>query len=242
MDRERISNKFCLKQLPFYSDLLCEQSCNVDCFKHESIIESDLYEKRRLRLIIDELSRANEDLIRERTLVEIKTRTRFDSFFHQIGQMQKERENAQKSWTKSMYLKDCEIEDLKDAIAKSGRAYLNELNDLKESEAKRAFIERLEVSKARKTAKRLEKEKEIILYPNPTTDVVYFKENEDFVHHDYVLYNSLGVNFINNVRMRFWYKSKLSSFSLITFGFGIYWGQIISKKVERKMLMKFTVG
>jgi len=128
MDRERISNKFCLKQLPFYSDLLCEQSCNVDCFKHESIIESDLYEKRRLRLIIDELSRANEDLIRERTLVEIKTRTRFDSFFHQIGQMQKERENAQKSWTKSIYLKDCEIED------------------------------RLEVSKARKTAKRLEKE------------------------------------------------------------------------------------
>jgi len=158
MDRERISNKFCLKQLPFYSDLLCEQSCNVDCFKHESIIESDLYEKRRLRLIIDELSRANEDLIRERTLVEIKTRTRFDSFFHQIGQMQKERENAQKSWTKSIYLKDCEIEDLKDAIAKSGRAYLNELNDLKESEAKRAFIERLEVSKAKKTAKRLEKE------------------------------------------------------------------------------------
>jgi hypothetical protein len=37
-----------------------------------------------------------------------------------------------------------------------------------------------------------EKEKEIILYPNPTTDVVYFKENEDFVHHDFVLYNSVG--------------------------------------------------
>ena len=35
-------------------------------------------------------------------------------------------------------------------------------------------------------------EKEITLYPNPTSDVVYFMENKEFVNYDFILYNSLG--------------------------------------------------
>lgn len=35
-------------------------------------------------------------------------------------------------------------------------------------------------------------EKEITLYPNPTSDVVYFMENKEFVSYDFILYNSLG--------------------------------------------------
>ncbi len=40
----------------------------------------------------------------------------------------------------------------------------------------------------------------------------------------------------------FLYKSKLSSFSLITFGFAIFWHQNIGEKVVHKMLMKLTPG
>jgi len=40
----------------------------------------------------------------------------------------------------------------------------------------------------------------------------------------------------------FLYKSKLSSFSLITFGFGIFGAKILYKKCACKMLMKLTPG
>jgi hypothetical protein len=51
-----------------------------------------------------------------------------------------------------------------------------------------------------------------------------------------------GVNFINILRSCFMYKSELSSFSLVMFGFEIFWRQNIGKKVTRKMLMKLTPG
>jgi len=38
------------------------------------------------------------------------------------------------------------------------------------------------------------------------------------------------------------YKSELSSFSLVTFGFVIFWRQNIGEKVAHKMLMKSTPG
>jgi len=49
-----------------------------------------------------------------------------------------------------------------------------------------------------------------------------------------------GGKFINILHKRFSYQSKLSSFSLIMFGFEILWCQNIGKKVARKMLMKLT--
>jgi hypothetical protein len=51
-----------------------------------------------------------------------------------------------------------------------------------------------------------------------------------------------GVNFINIFWDRFLYESELSSVSLITFGFEIFWCQNIGKKVPSKMLMKLTHG
>jgi len=51
-----------------------------------------------------------------------------------------------------------------------------------------------------------------------------------------------GVNFINTLCAHFSYKSKVSSFSLIMFGFAIFWHQNIGKKVPCKMLMKLTPG
>jgi len=49
-----------------------------------------------------------------------------------------------------------------------------------------------------------------------------------------------GVNFINIFCAHSLYESELSSFSLITFGFAIFWCQNIGKKVARKMLIKLT--
>jgi len=49
-----------------------------------------------------------------------------------------------------------------------------------------------------------------------------------------------GVNFNNILWTRFLHKSELSSFSLITFGFVIFWCQNIGKKVTHKMLKKLT--
>jgi len=48
------------------------------------------------------------------------------------------------------------------------------------------------------------------------------------------------VNFINLLRTHFLYESKLSSFSLITFGFAIFWHQTFGEKVAPKMLMQLT--
>jgi len=48
------------------------------------------------------------------------------------------------------------------------------------------------------------------------------------------------VYFINILRAHFSYESKLSSFSLITFGFAIFWCQNIGEKVVHKLLMKLT--
>ncbi len=52
----------------------------------------------------------------------------------------------------------------------------------------------------------------------------------------------LAVNFINILCAHFLHESQLSSFSLITFGFAIFWHQNISKKFARKMLMKLTLA
>jgi len=50
-------------------------------------------------------------------------------------------------------------------------------------------------------------------------------------------------DFINILRPRFFlYKRKLSSFSLITVGFAIFWRQNIGEKGARKILMKLTLG
>ncbi len=49
-----------------------------------------------------------------------------------------------------------------------------------------------------------------------------------------------GVNFINILRASFSYQSKLSSFSLITFGLAIFWHQNIGEKFASKMLVKLT--
>jgi len=46
------------------------------------------------------------------------------------------------------------------------------------------------------------------------------------------------VNFINILRSRFLYKSKLSSFFLITFGFAIFWRQNIGEKVACKKFLE----
>jgi len=51
---------------------------------------------------------------------------------------------------------------------------------------------------------------------------------------------SPGVNVINILGRRFSNESKLSSFSLITFGFAIFWRQNIGKKCANKMLMKLA--
>jgi len=48
------------------------------------------------------------------------------------------------------------------------------------------------------------------------------------------------VNSINILCTYFSYESKLNSFSLITFSFATFWRLNISKKVMRKMLVKFT--
>jgi len=51
-----------------------------------------------------------------------------------------------------------------------------------------------------------------------------------------------GVNFINILRAYFLYESKLSSFSLVTFGFVIFGAKISYEKRACKMLMKLTTG
>jgi len=51
-----------------------------------------------------------------------------------------------------------------------------------------------------------------------------------------------GVNFINIVHEHFSYESKLSSFSLVTFGFVILGAKILFKKNVRKTLMTLTQG
>jgi len=51
-----------------------------------------------------------------------------------------------------------------------------------------------------------------------------------------------GVNFINILRAHFSYKIELSSFSLVTFGFVIFWIQNIVTKFAHKMLMELTPG
>jgi len=46
------------------------------------------------------------------------------------------------------------------------------------------------------------------------------------------------VNFINVLLKHFLYESKLSSFSLVTFGFVIFGAKILYQKCARKILMK----
>ncbi len=52
--------------------------------------------------------------------------------------------------------------------------------------------------------------------------------------------NSANQPGINILRVHFLYESKWSSFSLIMFGFAIFWRQNICEKVALKMLMKLT--
>jgi len=49
-----------------------------------------------------------------------------------------------------------------------------------------------------------------------------------------------GVNFINILCASFLYESASRSFSLLHFGFVIFWQKDIGKKIEHKMLMKLT--
>jgi hypothetical protein len=51
-----------------------------------------------------------------------------------------------------------------------------------------------------------------------------------------------GVNLINILRIRFSYKSKLSSFSLVMFGFVIFGAKILNKKRASKTLMQLPAG
>ena len=51
---------------------------------------------------------------------------------------------------------------------------------------------------------------------------------------------TVGVNFINVLQLRFSYESKLSSFSLVTFGFVIFGAKISYKNARIKILMKLT--
>ncbi len=50
----------------------------------------------------------------------------------------------------------------------------------------------------------------------------------------------LRVNFIKILCTLFLHKGKLSSFSLLMFGFVIFWHQISGAKFARKLLMKLT--
>jgi hypothetical protein len=52
---------------------------------------------------------------------------------------------------------------------------------------------------------------------------------------------TIGVDFIYILHSRFLFESKLSSFSLVTFGFVIFWHKNISTKCALKMLMKLTL-
>ncbi len=51
-----------------------------------------------------------------------------------------------------------------------------------------------------------------------------------------------GVNFINILSAHFSYKSKLSSFSLVTFGFVIFGANFLQENHRRKTLMKLTTA
>jgi len=51
-----------------------------------------------------------------------------------------------------------------------------------------------------------------------------------------------GDNFINLLRERFLYESALRSFSLLHFGFKIFWQKYIGEKSVHEMLMKLTPG
>ncbi len=53
---------------------------------------------------------------------------------------------------------------------------------------------------------------------------------------------SAGVNFINILLVRFSYKSELSSFSQVTFGFVIFLAQKYQQKCTHKMWIKLTPG
>ncbi len=51
-----------------------------------------------------------------------------------------------------------------------------------------------------------------------------------------------GFNFNNIFLARFLYKSAWRSFTLVHFGFVIFWQKDIGKKILSKMLMKLTIG
>jgi len=51
-----------------------------------------------------------------------------------------------------------------------------------------------------------------------------------------------GVNFINILHWNFLYKIVLWRFSLLQFGFVVFWHKNIGAKAARKMLMKLTTG
>jgi len=51
-----------------------------------------------------------------------------------------------------------------------------------------------------------------------------------------------GVNFINILRSCFLYERTLHSFSVLHFGFVIFWQKDIGEEIAHKMLMKLTPG
>jgi len=75
-------------------------------------------------------------------------------------------------------------------------------------------------------------------YSSRTFQTLAFAKSRLYLGHFW----ATGVNFINILRACFSYESKLNSFSLIMFGFVIFGGKILYKKLSRKMLMKLTTG
>ncbi len=68
----------------------------------------------------------------------------------------------------------------------------------------------------------------------------YSSQDYSYLAQDVTLTHSAGVNFIHILCAIFLYDSALGSFSLVTFGFVIFWQTNIRKKGARKMLMKLT--
>jgi len=62
------------------------------------------------------------------------------------------------------------------------------------------------------------------------------------MYQQHKLQKKSGVNFINILCVRFLFASKLSSFSLVTFGFVIFGTKILYEKWTHKTLMKLNTG
>ena len=158
MEWSRICNKFLLKQLPFYAFSICEQNCNVDCLKHERMIECDRQEKRHLRKVVVELQHRLSNLYRERAENEIRMEARVNSYIKRVDYIQKGRERMHKLWVRKCLEKDCEIATLKDELEMIEAAKRDDLRLYEELNEKRMITFNLEKEKDKQTIEMLEKE------------------------------------------------------------------------------------